>query len=177
MPPETGPQGPESVTTAGDRARRSLIVGLVVVGLLMIGLIALLIVLSVDAYRTAAQAPTATEVYVIPAQSPGAAVISLLRDVAIVLVAFETLLIGLLVLVLILQIQALIGLLRDEIRPMLESLNDTVATVRGTTRFVSHHVVSPAIQTVGLLAGVRRVIREIVALGKSVKKEGGDGEE
>ncbi len=177
MPPETDLQESEERSTAGDRARRALIVGLATVGLLLIGLIALLVVLSIDAYRTAAQAPTAAEVYVIPAQSPGAAVISLLRDVAIVLVAFETLIIGLLVVVLILQIQALIGLLRDEVKPMLASVNDTVATVRGTTRFVSHHVVSPAIQAVGFLAGVRRVFQEIVALGKSVKKEEGNGEE
>ncbi|HHS97763.1 MAG TPA: hypothetical protein ENK08_07675 [Chloroflexi bacterium] len=176
--PEADPREIQEAANAGDRARRTLVIGLVAVGLFLIGLVALLVVLSVDAYHTAAQAPTATEVYVVPAQSPGAAVISLLRDVAIVLVAFETLVIGLLAVVLILQVQALIGLLRDEIKPMLESVNDTVATVRGTTRFVSHHVVSPAIQAVGFLAGVRRVVQEIVTLGKSVKKkEEGDGEE
>jgi len=177
MPPGIDKQGSEESTAAGDRARRALIAGLVAVGLFMVGLIALLVILSIDAYHPAAQAPTATEVYVVPAQSPGAAVVALLRDIAIVVVAFETLVIGLLAVVLILQVQALIGLLRDEIRPMLESVNDTVATVRGTTRFVSHHVVSPTIQAVGFLAGVRRVMQEIVALGKSTKKEEGDGEE
>lgn len=141
---------PETVPTpAGVRLKRHLIVSLVVVGVLMLGMIALLVVLSVDAYRSPVQ------------PSPGAAVVSLLRDAAIILVAFETLLIGLLLILLTIQVQALVSLLRDEIRPMLETLNDTLATVRGTTRFVSHHVVSPTIQAAGFMAGVRRVLQGI----------------
>jgi len=175
MPSGTDLQGSGELTAAGDRARRGLIVGLVVVGLLLVGLVALLVILAVDAYHTAAQAPTATEVYVVPAQSPGGAVISLLRDAAIVLVAFETLIIGALLIVLALQVQALTSLLREEIQPMLEAVNDTMATVRGTTRFVSHHIVSPTIQAAGFLAGVRRVIQEIVTLGKGPKREEEEG--
>lgn len=168
-----------SATLAEDRARRSLIIGLVVVGLFLAVMVALLVVLGIDAYRTAMQPPRTAEVSVVPAQGPGAAVISLLRDAAIVLVAFETLIIGALTVLLALQVQSLVGLVRDELRPMLEAVNDTVATVRGTTRFVSHHIVSPTIQVAGFLAGVRRVVGEIAALGKAVgrkEKEEEDGE-
>ncbi len=146
----TTPEVPEKIPAPAEiRLKRNLIISLVVVGLLLVGMIALLVVLAVDAYRSPVQ------------PSPGAAVVSLLRDAAIILVAFETLLIGLLLIVLTIQVQALVGLLRDEIRPMLETLNDTLATIRGTTRFVSHHVVSPTIQAAGFLAGVRRVLREL----------------
>lgn len=144
---------PEPVSTPAEaRLKRNLILSLVIVGALMVGIMALLVVLAVDAYRSPTQ------------PSPGAAVVSLLRDVAIILVAFETLLIGILLIILTIQVQALVSLLRDEIRPMLETINDTLATVRGTTKFVSHHVVSPTIRASGFIAGVRRVLKEITGL-------------
>lgn len=150
----TNPEMEKVPAPAELRLRRNLIVSLVIVGVLLVGMMALLIVLAVDTYRSPVQ------------PSPSARVVSLLRDAAIILVAFETLLIGLLLIVLTIQVQALVALLRDEIRPMLETINDTLATVRGTTQFVSHHVVSPTIQAASLLAGVRRVLREIAEITK-----------
>ncbi len=141
---------PEQIPTPAEaRLKRNLILSLVIVGVLMLGMIALLVVLAVEAYRSPTQ------------PSPGAAVVSLLRDAAIILVAFETLLIGILLIVLTIQVQALVSLLRDEMRPMLETINDTLATVRGTTQFVSHHMVSPTIQAASFMAGVRRVLKEV----------------
>ena len=148
---------------AEQRARRLLITGLILAGTFLIGVIALLVFLSVDAYRAA---------YAGAGPTPGAVVVGLLRDAAIVFVAFETLVIGLLLIVLLLQVQSLIVLLRDEIGPMLESVNETLATVRGTTQFVSHNVVSPVIKWSGYLAGLQRIAREISGL----KKESGGGE-
>jgi len=150
--PPAGPSLPEL------RARRLLITGLVVAGLLLLGLVALLVFLSVDAYQAA---------YTGAGPSPGEVVVQLLRDAAIVFVAFETLLIGVLLIILMLQMQSLIVLLRDEIRPMLEAANETLATVRGTTQFVSHNVVSPVVKWSGYLAGLRRIVREIGGLRES----------
>jgi hypothetical protein len=144
------------------RARRWLIVGLVVAGLLLLGLIALLVVLSMDAYQAA---------YTGEGPSPGGVVVGLLRDAAIIFVAFETLIIGMLLIVLTLQIQSLTVLLRDEIKPMLEAANETMATVRGTTQFVSHSIVSPAIKWSGYLAGLRGIVREIGGLRESGEQE------
>jgi len=156
-PPE--PEAPAAVepSTAELRARRLLITGLVVAGLLLLGMVALLVFLSIDAYQAA---------YIGVGPSPGAVVVGLLRDAAIVFVAFETLLIGVLLIILMLQVQSLVVLLRDEIRPMLEAANETLATVRGTTQFVSHNVVSPVVKWSGYLAGLRRIVREISGLRK-----------
>lgn len=147
--------GEQAVSATERKAKRILIVTLVAFGLLMVGVIVLLVFLSINAYR-AALAGTQPD--------PGAVVVSLLRDAAIILVAFETLLIGVLMVVLALQVQALVVLLRDEIRPLLKALNETAATVRGTTQFVSHNIVSPSIQAVSFLSGVRRVLQEAVGL-------------
>lgn len=132
-----------------------MIIGAVVVGLLLIGMVVLLVFLSIDAYQ-AAQGDQPT--------TAGAAVVSLLRDAAIVFVAFETLIIGILLVILMLQVQGLVSLLRNEIQPMLEAANDTLATVRGTTHFVSHSVVKPVVKWSGYLAGLRSILREISGL-------------
>jgi hypothetical protein len=145
------------------RARRLLITGLVVAGLLLLGLVVLLVFLSVDAYQAA---------YTGAGPSPGAVVVGLLRDAAIVFVAFETLVIGVLLIILMLQVQSLVVLLRDEVKPMLEAVNETLATLRGTTQFVSHNVVSPVMKWSGYLAGLQRIVREISGLRESGEQEG-----
>jgi hypothetical protein len=144
------------------KARRLLIIFSVVFGLLFIGLIVLLVFLSLDAYQAAyAGAPP----------SPGSVVVSLLRDVAIVFVAFETMIIGILLVVLMLQVQSLVVLLRDEIRPMLDAANETLATVRGTTQFVSHNVVSPVVKWSGYLAGLRRILQQVGGLREDLEQD------
>ena len=139
------------------RARRTLIIGMVAFAVLVIGLVALLVILSINAYNAALNET---------GPDPGAVVVSLLRDAAIIVVAFQTLVIGALLVLLTLQVQALVRMLQDEIQPMLASLNETVSTVRGTTQFVSHHVVSPTIKAASFLSGVRRVIGEAIDLGR-----------
>jgi NADH:ubiquinone oxidoreductase subunit K len=84
-----------------------------------------------------------------------------IRDIAIVFVAVETFLIGLAMLLLIFQIQTLIQVLRDEVQPLLRSVNDTASTVRGTTAFVSQNVVSPFIKLAGFTAAVQRVTSDL----------------
>jgi hypothetical protein len=122
-------------------------------------LVVLLVALSMDAYQAA---------YEDAPPSPGSVVVALLRDAAIIFVAFEAMLIGILLIVLMVQVQSLVVLLRDEIKPMLEAANETLATVRGTTQFVSSNVVSPVMKWSGYLSGLRRIVREIGGLRESV---------
>jgi hypothetical protein len=104
---------------------------------------------------------------VLMASFPTATVV--VRDIAIVFVAVATFLIGLAMILLIFQLQVLIQVLRDEIQPLLRSVNDTVSTVRGTTEFVSHNMVSPIIKAAGLTAGFQRVVRDVVGVTKAVR--------
>ena len=155
--PEAVPSAVDELSAAERRSRRLLIIILVVAGLLLAGLIVLLVFLSIDAYYTALG-----ETPALP--SPSAAVVAVLRDAAIVFVAFETLIIGVLLIILMAQVQSLLVLLRDEVQPMLEAVNETLATVRGTTQFVSHNVVTPVMRWSSNLAGLRRILREIGGL-------------
>ena len=162
VPPKPEAPAVIELSPAELRARRLLITGLVIAGLLLVGLVVLLVFLSIDAYQAT---------YAGTGPSPGSVVVGVLRDAAIIFVAFETLIIGVLLIILMLQVQSLIVLLRDEIKPMLEAANETLATVRGTTQFVSHSVVSPVVKWSGYLAGLRRIVREISGLTDSGEQE------
>jgi hypothetical protein len=95
---------------------------------------------------------------------------AVLRDIFIIALALVTIVIGLFLVVLIFQLQSLIALLRDEIRPILESTNQTVSTVRGTTTFVSDTVVHPVITAASYLSGVRETVRVLAGDGRKRKK-------
>ena len=92
-------------------------------------------------------------------------VTSVVRDISIIVLALVTLTIGIFLIVLIFQLQSLIALLRDEIKPILESANETANTVRGTTTFVSDAVVSPMIQVASLASGVAQTLRTLARTG------------
>lgn len=81
--------------------------------------------------------------------------IQTVRDVAIILLALESIVIGAMIVILVLQIQRLTKLLEEEIKPLLVSINETMGTVRGTTNFISESVVSPTIQALSYGAAVR----------------------
>ena len=79
-----------------------------------------------------------------------------IRDIFIIFLAFESLLIGAALVVLIIQVASLINLLQNEIRPILEATNETVNTLRGTTTFLSENLVDPVIKLNSYLAGLRK---------------------
>jgi hypothetical protein len=81
-----------------------------------------------------------------------------IRDVVIVFMAAEALLIGLALVLLIVQLARLTALLQNEIRPILMSTQETLDTVRGTTTFLGNNLVDPVIKANSSLAAVRRAL-------------------
>jgi len=84
-----------------------------------------------------------------------------LRDIFIILMAVQSLAIGILLIVLIVQIINLTQLLRDEVLPILNSTNETVDTVKQTTTFVSDVVVSPLIKAVSTVSAVQGGLKAV----------------
>jgi hypothetical protein len=80
---------------------------------------------------------------------------AIIRDIFIIAMAFMSVVIGGAMVILILQVERLIALLRNEIKPMLINANQTVSTVRGTTVFVSDNLVRPTIGIASFMAGLR----------------------
>ena len=85
-----------------------------------------------------------------------------IRDVFIIVVALESLVIGVAMIVLITQLASLINLLQNEIRPILNATNETVNTLRGTAEFLGDNVVEPVIKLNGYLAGLSRMLELMV---------------
>lgn len=87
------------------------------------------------------------------------------RDIFIIVMALESLILGVGLIVLILQLAALINLLQNEIKPILDSTNDTVNNLRGTTQFLSNNLVEPVIKLNEYLAGMKK-FRDVFRPGK-----------
>ncbi len=87
------------------------------------------------------------------------------RDVAIVLLALESLVIGVLFAVLLIQIRQLIRVLRDEVLPILRSTQETTNTVKGTATFVSEQFVTPLIKVSSYATGTVQALRNLTAIG------------
>lgn len=84
-----------------------------------------------------------------------------IRDIVIIFMALEALLIGLALILLIVQIARLTDLLSHEIKPILDSTNETIGTLRGTTQFLSDNLVKPVVKVNSSMAAVRRAINII----------------
>jgi len=81
-----------------------------------------------------------------------------IRDVFIIVVALESLIIGVALVVLVVQLASLINLLQNEVRPILKATTDTVNNLRGTAEFLGENVVEPVIKLNGYLAGLYRML-------------------
>ncbi len=88
------------------------------------------------------------------------------RDIFIIFMALEFLLVGIVLIILIVQIARLTLLLQNEIKPILDSTNETANTLRGTAVFLSEHMIEPVLKMNQYLAGLNR----IVGFFKSEKK-------
>lgn len=88
-----------------------------------------------------------------------------IRDVFIIVVALESLVIGVAMIVLIIQLASLINLLQNEIRPILHATTETVNNLRGTAEFLGENVVEPVIKLNGYLAGLYRML-ELMGIKK-----------
>jgi hypothetical protein len=89
-----------------------------------------------------------------------------LRDVFIIFMALEFMIIGVALVILIIQLAHLTNMLQHEIRPILENTNETLNTVRGTTTFVSENLVQPVIKLNAYLAAISQVVDSLNMFGR-----------
>jgi hypothetical protein len=86
-----------------------------------------------------------------------------IRDIAIIIIALQTIVIGVLLGVLIWQIWRLVKMIQTEIKPIITDTQDTLRTVRGTATFVSDNVVEPVVKTGGAVVRFRRTFQSLTA--------------
>ncbi|HEY58121.1 MAG TPA: hypothetical protein G4O04_06250 [Anaerolineae bacterium] len=104
--------------------------------------------------------------YLLQPETPTARI----RDVFLIFLALEVFLIGLALFVLVVQLAILINLIQNEVKPILRSTQETVDTVRGTTEFLSQHLVQPVIKLNEYLAVFQHLGGLVRPFGKPSKK-------
>lgn len=105
--------------------------------------------------------------------------VGMIRDIFIIVLAMEGMLMGIALIVLVLQVAALLNLLQNEVGPIVDHANETVTTVRGTAQFMSENLVEPVIKAAALTTGVGAVLREMLGIRRAIKsaKKNGSGKE
>ncbi len=145
---ESGTQNPENISTSsqvtqgsqspqGDQRKIIIGVGFAVLVLLVVIILAI--------------------IYLLQPTTPTAKI----RDVFIIFMALESLLLGLALVILMVQVARLTNLLENEIKPILQSTNETISTLRGTTTFLSDNLVEPVIKINEYSAGFQQVLKLI----------------
>jgi hypothetical protein len=81
-----------------------------------------------------------------------------IRDLFIIFMALESLVIGIALVVLIVQLSTLINLLQNEIRPIINSTSDTVNTLKGTATFISDNLSEPVIKLNQIMAMIKQFL-------------------
>ena len=148
------PAGTETAsakTTRWSMGRVAMIAGGVLIGLVMLVFIAglLLAVLS-DADQTAPK-------------------IQIIRDIFIIILAFQGILIIGALAILIVQIARLVNLLQNEIMPMLTNTQEAIHTAKGTVEFVGSNLTEPVIRLNGFLAAISVLLRELFGIRRAVR--------
>lgn len=90
--------------------------------------------------------------------------IAAIRDILIIVLALESCLFGIIVMLLLVMVIRLVNMLEFEIKPILEKTNETISTLRGTTDFVSKNIVRPTIRARAHAAGVRQALKTFKTL-------------
>ncbi len=83
--------------------------------------------------------------------------VAAVRDIFIILMALMLTVIGVALVILILQVSNLINILKNDVKPILESGTDTVNTLKGTVRFLSDNLAEPVIKLNESLASLKKV--------------------
>ena len=94
-----------------------------------------------------------------------------IRDVFIIFMALESLVVGVALIILMVQLATLINLLQNELKPMINSTNETVNTLRGTVVFLSENVTEPVIKLNSFLAGSKTFFDILGRAGENVNSQ------
>ena len=97
--------------------------------------------------------------------------IQIIRDIFIIILAFQGILIIGALAILIVQIARLVNLLQNEIMPVLQNTQETINTARGTVEFVGSNLTEPVIRLNGFLAALSVLLRELFGIRRAICRE------
>ena len=96
--------------------------------------------------------------------------IELIRDVLIIVMALEGVLIVLGLAVLVVQVMRLIVMVQHGIKPVIENAQETIEIAKGTAQFVSKNVAKPVIGLHAFISAVATFFREIGGIRRAIRR-------
>ena len=102
--------------------------------------------------------------------------IEYIRNIFIVVIGLEGILIIGSISVLIVQVTRLVNMLKRDIKPVLTTAQETVNTAKGTVEFVGDNTVRPIIRTSAFLSGVGVVIRDVGGIRRAIRRTKQNGQ-
>ena len=100
-----------------------------------------------------------------------------IRNIFIIFMALASLLVGLTFVILMVQLARFINLLNNEVQPILQSTDETVSNLRGTTEFLSDYLVEPVIKMNEYISGILQLFQTIGLARKTSKSTTNKGEQ
>lgn len=97
-------------------------------------------------------------------------IIQVARDLVIIFLALEGIMIILALAVLIFQVARLINLLQTEVKPALTDTRQTLQSAKGTVEFVGDTVSGPIIKASSFVAGVGSLMGNVGGIRKAIKR-------
>lgn len=101
---------------------------------------------------------------------PTAARMQVIRDIFIILIGLELILIVASLAVLIVQIARLITLLKSETKPILENAQEATRSAKNTVDFVSTNVTQPIVRVSSFMAGARVMLRDVGGIRRAIRR-------
>jgi hypothetical protein len=92
-----------------------------------------------------------------------------IRDILLITLTLEGLLITGALAVLIVQISRIVSMLKKEIRPVIASAQQTVNTTKVTAEFVGESLTEPIVRTGTFMTGVRILIRDVGGIRRAIR--------
>ena len=99
--------------------------------------------------------------------SANTAAVEKLRDIFIIFMALESFVVGVALIILMVQLAILTNLIQNEVKPILDSTQQTANTLQGTAKFLSDNLTEPVIKLNEYIA----VLKEIGSIMSFRKKK------
>lgn len=133
--PPALPAGSTTIPEEQLRRQRAIVITLVIIGIVLL-------------------AGFVTSIYFLMQPSTDTAKV---RDIMIIFMALELMILGVAMVILMVQLATLINLLQNDIKPILEATNETANTLRGTAMFLSENLTEPVIKINEYASGLVRL--------------------
>lgn len=96
--------------------------------------------------------------------------IEYIRNLFMIVLGIEGILIIGSIAVLIVQIARLVNMLKRDVQPVLTTAQETVNTAKGTVEFVGDNTVRPIIKASAFMSGVGVVIRDVGGIRRAIRR-------